>query len=1338
MKIKNKLFITTIFAAALIGANAYAADFNYSGGGIVIEAENFVTNTAKWTVSADSSASGGKAVIARGNNTSLSNPVSEMGFDFEVTEKSYYNIWARIKAKDTGSDSVYISVDGSDYQSKFLAWNEDYYWVRLSRNELEEGEHSIDFISREPNFVLDQIIVTSRNTYLPNGIVSLVPLTGGEEIVSPYNAPEVTPPENTHPRVYFTDTDAIKKKLTADENAIAMKKLETMAKTPVSISTVYSDDILSIIESKAFYYAMNTDTAYEIGKEAAEAIAIIENMPATGADVTRRYGRKINILAEIYDWCYDILEDEEKKKIIELCTIYASEMEIGWPPSQQGAIVGHACEAQFLRDLMSFAIAVYDERPDVWNYIGGRFYEEFVPVRDFANKGFFNHQGTNYGYYRHLYDSYAYLLITGMGCEEPYSGEDLVKNSYTQIYLRRPDGNIFADGDMYTDRVAPFGYVNVGAEALLLDFAIGNDEYIKNEYYRQTLSANNGKVLQSFINDSPVLYLILNNPELETKLIYNLPKTMFCPSPIGMMIARTGWQDGIKSPVVTAMMKVGEYQFNNHQHLDSGSFQIYYKGLLAAESGEYTSYGNLHHNMYTSKSIAHNTMLVYDPSEETGAIERKNVNDGGQRVVNSYSEFYTLDQMLSSNAKTAETSAYEIDPENPDNPEYSYIKGNLTEAYTDKVSDFKRSFMFLNTGKTDVPGVMVVFDKINSSDKKFKKIWLMHSKAKPVTSGNQSVFTNTTDDGYNGKMTIDTLLPTVGNTEFYVEGSATSGWSVINRYKFDTNGWLREKIANYPATNTSFESEANTYRLEVSPKNPSEQDYFLNVIQVTDADSSAQLPVQLLESDLFYGAKVDGKNILFSKSGNKIAGKFTFRNSGAAEYIICDISQGKYKITDSNGSQYVNATENGGILRFSASGDITVTRTADAEVWGGDAENEEIDTAYIKYGDSYVYSPINPIRIEESDDFLVPVRLFGDIPGITALETADGMEFYNSQTDEKLATVTEGNNIVTGFGVIDCAVKPYIDEESGEMLALISDISAAVNLRAIYDKYSKTIFLEDSENGTWYVSYVPRSSKIVVNIFDKSSYDTDYIVAEYNGENLLSVSFIPRVGIDMYSGEILKSKEVTDVKLFRWNPDSLTPMGIATKAEMVNKHVGYAMPAVNNFTVNKMTKEVLENNKYRFIKANNADRECSANVQGFGYHYVGYDNGHRWIHYSSMFEIEKSNGAYSQVRARNRKGTGSKVIFSKKLEEGRYKFDILYDLTGMKSYVYINGELDTTSDISVLKANSNKEVYFSRVEHYLSGSNSEAAFTIQGAVVTQYDDTVSLTQLEKGIKNGMF
>ena len=51
--------------------------------------------------------------------------------------------------------------------------------------------------------------------------------------------------------------------------------------------------------------------------------------------------------------------------------------------------------------------------------------------------------------------------------------------------------------------------------------------------------------------------------------------------PYGWMIARTGWDD----ESVIAEMKVNVYNFNNHQHLDAGAFQIYYKGPLAIDSG---------------------------------------------------------------------------------------------------------------------------------------------------------------------------------------------------------------------------------------------------------------------------------------------------------------------------------------------------------------------------------------------------------------------------------------------------------------------------------------------------------------------------------------------------------------------------------------------------------------------------------------------------------------------------------------------------------------------------------------------------------------------------------
>ncbi len=80
--------------------------------------------------------------------------------------------------------------------------------------------------------------------------------------------------------------------------------------------------------------------------------------------------------SEVYDWCYDLWTPAERTKIISECTALASGMEMGWPPSGQGAQTGHGAEAQLLRDFMALAIAAYDERPDLWNFIAGRYYQE--------------------------------------------------------------------------------------------------------------------------------------------------------------------------------------------------------------------------------------------------------------------------------------------------------------------------------------------------------------------------------------------------------------------------------------------------------------------------------------------------------------------------------------------------------------------------------------------------------------------------------------------------------------------------------------------------------------------------------------------------------------------------------------------------------------------------------------------------------------------------------------------------------------------------------------------------------------------------------------------------
>ena len=69
--------------------------------------------------------------------------------------------------------------------------------------------------------------------------------------------------------------------------------------------------------------------------------------------------------------------------------------------------------------------------------------------------------------------------------------------------------------------------------------------------------------------------------DLKAKAPDDLPLTRYSGSPFGWMIARTAWDENS----VIAEMKINEQFVGNHQHLDGGSFQLYYKGPLAIDAG---------------------------------------------------------------------------------------------------------------------------------------------------------------------------------------------------------------------------------------------------------------------------------------------------------------------------------------------------------------------------------------------------------------------------------------------------------------------------------------------------------------------------------------------------------------------------------------------------------------------------------------------------------------------------------------------------------------------------------------------------------------------------------
>ena len=720
-------------------------------------------------------------------------------------------------------------------------------------------------------------------------------------------------PPNEHPRLFFRKADLTNIKMKANHPLLkeAWERINQYAannadgKLTQGVIHNYNVQIINAIEAKAFLYAFTGDQ--KMGNEAIDMLFNMNNTLIVNhekGDVCRDIGRVILATAIVYDWCYDLIPLPEKKMLIRIMESLSVDMEVKWPLLVQGSVTGHGVEAQVARDILSFGIAVYNENPDIYRRAAGRLFAELIPAQNFWYQSGSHHQGSAYGSSRFQSEIFTTLIFDRMGYPNVTSKLQ-GKIPYRWLYTRRPDGQLFRDGDDYIERNAFGSY-----------WTFPNIAYVASVYQDPLLMGE--AIRQGAIGRTPLFDLLLVDPSVAPDYnLGSLPLTKYFPYPFGGMTARTGWDNGSASGVAMADMKVVERQFNNHAHLDAGSFQLYYKGPLAVETGIYEGveggYGSSHFINYYQRTIAHNCMLVYNPNESFTWHRRPVSNDGGQRWPGGASEPSVIDVVMSEEYKTGEVISSDFGP-CPIKPEYSYLKGDISRAYTDKVKNHKRAFVFLNLNNAQNPAALIVYDYIISSDKNFKKTWLMHCVQEPVFNGNVCTVVRN-EKGYNGKMVNTVLLPLPQNISWVKAGGPGNEYSV--------NG------ENYPNSlrNEDNSNDGAAWRIELSPKIPSETDQFLNVVQVTDAGNNQLLPVEKIETDQLTGVKIGDRIVLFSKNGDpdNRPVNLTIKGNGTYKVLITDLEKGNWEINGPKSPGLLRNDQN--LLYFTAiAGNYVITK----------------------------------------------------------------------------------------------------------------------------------------------------------------------------------------------------------------------------------------------------------------------------------------------------------------------------------------------------------------------------------------------------------------------------
>ncbi|MBO5689236.1 MAG: hypothetical protein J6S73_04845, partial [Lentisphaeria bacterium] len=443
--------------------------------------------------------------------------------------------------------------------------------------------------------------------------------------------PPFTPPA-AHPRVLVNPAflAKLKKNLDKEENKAAWEKVKKTALAPFTFKLdpdkelQFNGRVTGTAKQKAFYYLLTGDT--KVGREAVDLICKYMQFVAfgNGQDICRKVGESIYITSLVYDWCYPLLTGKEKEMLRERMLFFAAEMETGWPAFRQSAASGHGNEAQISRDLLAMAIAVYDEDPVPYQYINYQMLENLKDIKGLLYQSGRHDQGTSYGQYRSSWDFFAALQ------HKRTFGFDLLPAEaaslpYYWYYLRLPDGRFTAEGDCNWAWTP--AYATINSSLLLTSVALYGDPELKMELKRT--GWKNAQI-------NPVFFLLTNDPDLKAEdKRAELPLAKHYPSPLPGLAVRTGWNFSPVADDAVITMNGAGYHFRNHQHLDMGSFQIYYRGNLVSDLGQYRIYGVPYDYNLAKSSALHSLMRFQDPDQKKWSQNgRITINSGGQDVQN--------------------------------------------------------------------------------------------------------------------------------------------------------------------------------------------------------------------------------------------------------------------------------------------------------------------------------------------------------------------------------------------------------------------------------------------------------------------------------------------------------------------------------------------------------------------------------------------------------------------------------------------------------------------------------------------------------------------------------
>jgi len=393
--------------------------------------------------------------------------------------------------------------------------------------------------------------------------------------------------------------------------------------------------------------------------------------------------------------------------------------------------------------------------------------------------------------------------------------------------------------------------------------------------------------------------LLWLDPSIPSVPPERFPETRLFPVN-GHVIMRSDWTED----ATVALFRCGRFGeidgYGGRNNADNLHFIIYKHGYLAPDTGcvhsvnekvwQMKAPGNVHN--YGKQTVAHNSITV-----GRGRLEHRGYQNRLMGVARRGGQMVTQDPKwykawgikgvtrIQSEFQDGDITAYST------SPAYDYACGDATHSYPpSRVRKITRQFVYLK------PDVFVVFDRVTPADPKLDIIWNLHAyerpawngKTKPAKTPPQFIikdgkqvpnpkpgghFLHTGGDTFSvtssgGIMELKTLLPAADKCTIRTIGGE---W-----HDFEVDG------VNFGPTEATYELRKKRkgdgglegvggWRIEVSPKEVTDEAHFLHVLQTGKAGVLKTSEVSLVKVAGYTGANIvlGGKSyeVVFSTTG---------------------------------------------------------------------------------------------------------------------------------------------------------------------------------------------------------------------------------------------------------------------------------------------------------------------------------------------------------------------------------------------------------------------------------------------------------------------------------------